>query len=269
MPEGLEAEIWRTAAAPLIGRTISEVWVDERVAPVGLIETIVGTEIRSIDRVGKVLLFRLGCGAVDTTLGLHFGMTGRLEVDGGAPIERLEYASGADRPAWDRLRVWAAIDSDDDRSHRDGLPALRLNDPRRLGRVSLDADLSHLGPDVLTLTASELQRQLDGRRAAIKTLLLDQSVVAGLGNLCVDEVLWAAGVAPNRPSDEIGRDVIREIARACRQRLPPMLQRGGSTMGVLSPKLRAAPGMCPRDGTSLMRSKVGGRTTVWCPRHQN
>lgn len=269
MPEGLEAEIWRTASAPLIGRTITEVWADERVAPVGLSDTIVGAEIMSVDRAGKVVLFQLVSDSIESVLGLHFGMTGRLEVDGDAPIDRLEYASGADRPTWDRLRVWAHTDDSGQRSGGGAAPALRLNDPRRLGRVTLDADLSHLGPDALTLTASSLRRRLGTRRVAIKTLLLDQGVVAGLGNLCVDEVLWAAGVAPHRPGDEIGSESIAAIARACRQRLPAMLQRGGSTMGALSPDLRSAPGMCPRDGSSLMRSKVGGRTSVWCPQHQN
>lgn len=268
MPEGLEAEIWRAAATPLVGRTITDVWVDERIAPVGLADTITGAEITSVDRVAKVLLLGLESASVDTMLGLHFGMTGRLEVDGDAPIDHLEYASGADRPAWDRLRIWAGIDRDDPRAEPRHGPALRLNDPRRLGRVSLDADLLHIGPDAMTLTARALKRQIGGRRATIKTLLLDQEVVGGLGNLCVDEVLWAAGVAPHRPGDQVDSDSIVAIARACRQRLPAMLERGGSTMGTLSPELRSAPGMCPRDGSPLVRSKVGGRTSVWCPQHQ-
>ena len=101
MPEGLEAEIWRRSAQPLVGRAVASVWCDERVAPAGLADELVGAEIRRIRRRGKVLL-------VDTdgpVLGLHFGMTGRLVVDGRSPIERLEYASGADRAEWDRLRV--------------------------------------------------------------------------------------------------------------------------------------------------------------------
>lgn len=260
MPEGLEAEIWRRAATVLVGRRIADVWCDDRVAPGGLADTIRGARIEDVDRIGKVVRIVTDCGA----LGLHFGMTGRIEVDGVAPIARLEYASGADRPEWDRLRVTTTpagtLDGID-------VPALRMNDPRRLGRLSLDESIT-LGPDSLTLTAAELRTALGRRTAPIKTLLLDQSVVAGLGNLCADEVLFSASVAPSRRADELGRGEVTAIAHACRTRLAVMLAAGGSTHGVLSPALRAGPGVCPRDGVPLGRTTIGGRTAVWCPDHQ-
>lgn len=264
MPEGLEAEIWRRAASPLVGRTVTDAWADERVAPLGLRDAAMGAEITGVNRFGKVLVLDLSSSDGRVRLGLHFGMTGRLVVDGEAAIDRLEYASGADRASWDRLRIW----TDHGGGAETPTPSLRLNDPRRLGRISLDPDLSHLGPDAMTLTATELRRRLGGRRAAIKTLLLDQTVVAGLGNLCVDEVLWTAGVAPHRSSDRLESSQVTAIARACRRRLPVMLRRGGSTMGELTPDIRRAPGDCPLDGGPLTRSKVGGRTSVWCAQHQ-
>lgn len=134
--------------------------------------------------------------------------------------------------------------------------------------MTLDPDLRHLGPDAMSLTSDQLRRRLGGRRAAIKTLLLDQSVVAGLGNLCVDEVLWEAGVAPVRPGDGLTADDVDAISLACRQRLPAMLRLGGSTMGRLSPTIRRTVEACPRDGHPLARTKVGGRTSIWCPDHQ-
>jgi formamidopyrimidine-DNA glycosylase len=257
MPEGLEAEIWRRAARPLVGRTVESVWCDERVTPDGFADALLGTVIRSLRRRGKVLL-------VDTdgpSLGLHFGMTGRLEVDGRSPIERLEYASGADRPEWDRLRL-------DTEPPGTGRPALRMNDPRRLGRLSLDPDLSRLGPDLLSVTPAELTGRLRRRRSAIKTALLDQRIVAGLGNLCADEVLFWAGVAPRRPADSLTVDEIEAICDACRHRLPEMLAAGGSTHGELSPDVRAAVGACPLDGGQLHRAVINGRTAVWCGVHQ-
>ncbi|MGA9278070.1 DNA-formamidopyrimidine glycosylase family protein, partial [Ilumatobacter sp.] len=145
MPEGLEAEIWTRSAQSLVGRTIRRVWCDQRVAPNDFTEILPGAAIEAVRRRGKVVV-------VDTdgpSFGLHFGMTGRLEIDGSAPIERLEYASGADRAEWDRLRLWS------DPAGDPGRPALRMNDPRRLGRLSLDPDLSHLGADLLTLTSDE------------------------------------------------------------------------------------------------------------------
>ncbi len=261
MPEGLEAEIWRRAASVLVGRRIADVWFDPRVTPDGIGDVLRGQRIENVDRVGKVVRI-ITDGAV---LGLHFGMTGRLEVDGVAPIERLEYASGADRPEWDRLRLTAIPGT-----QRDGIgvPALRMNDPRRLGRLSLDETIT-VGPDSMTLTSKELRHALGTRTARIKTLLLDQSIVAGLGNLCADEVLFTAGIAPHRRADELASGEATAIARACRTRLAAMLAAGGSTHGVLSPALRVGPGSCPRDGAPLVRTTVGGRTAVWCPDHQS
>ncbi len=257
MPEGLEAEIWRRSAQPLVGRVVSDVWCDERVAPVGLAEKLVGTVISEIRRVGKVLVVETN----GPSLGLHFGMTGRLVVDGHAPIERLEYTSGADRTEWDRLRLDTAP------SVAPG-PALRMNDPRRLGRLSLEPGLAHLGPDLFSVTAEELAAGLGHRRIAVKTALLDQRVVAGLGNLCADEVLFWAGVAPARRVHELTTADLDAISAACRHRLPIMLAAGGSTHGELSPEIRSAVGVCPRDGAHLRRASINGRTAVWCDTHQ-
>lgn len=230
MPEGLEAEIWRRACEPLIGRTIVEVVVDERVAPDGFADVVTGATIDAARRRGKVVLLDTDC----ATIGVHLGMTGRLVVDGVAAIEQLAYASGRDDTAWDRLVVYATPDG------RSAEPALRFNDPRRLGRVSLDADLGHLGVDFAAVTPARLGGALQRRRGVLKSTLLDQQIVAGLGNLCADEVLWWA----------------------------VMLGRGGSTEGVLNPAVRSACPPCERDGTPLERTPIGGRTTVWCPTHQ-
>jgi len=261
MPEGLEAEIWTRAAQAVVGREIAKVWCDERVAPLGFVESSTGATIEKVRRCGKVVV-------IDTdgsSLGLHFGMTGRLEIDGTAPIPRLEYASGRDRAEWDRLRLWTVHD------HQTSLstaPALRMNDPRRLGKLTLDADLSGLGADCLTLTSDELTAGLGRRRVAIKSALLDQRVVAGLGNLCADEVLFHAGVAPRRPADSLTPEEIESIGAQCRRCLPRLLAAGGSTHGELSPEVRSAAGPCPLDGAPLARMAIGGRTAVWCPTHQ-
>lgn len=261
MPEGLEAEIWREAASALVGRTITQAASDERVVDPQIVETV-GEVIVGVRRHGKVLL-------IDTTgptIGLRFGMTGRLVVDGAAPIDRLEYASGQDRAAWDRLRLWtvAAADGADD------VPAIRLNDPRRLGRVDIDPDLSALGPDMFDLDLPRLRAALRARRAGLKVTLMNQHVVAGLGNLCVDEVLFAAGLDPRLTVDRLTDDETASLLRAMRRRLPRMLRAGGSTHGSLGPEVRGRLGACPRRGCggSLDRLQLGGRTTVWCPAHQ-
>ena len=267
MPEGLEAEIWCRAAQPLTGRTIESLVADERVAPVGLAGALVGATVTGVRRRGKVLLFELGepgsahpsADRSERVLGRHFGMSGRLVVDGRAPIEQLSYASGQDRPEWDRLQIWTGSGT---------TPALRFNDPRRLGRVTLDPDLTALGPDMFDVSLSELGEKLARRTAAIKTVLLDQHVIAGLGNLCTDEVLWWSGVDPHRSAASLVPTEVSAVLDAIQEVLPVMLEAGGSTRGTLTPEVRAACPPCERDGTPLRRDTIGGRTTVWCPHHQ-
>lgn len=258
MPEGLEAEIWRRACEPLVGRTIVEASVDERVAPDGFVDVVTGARIDGVRRRGKVVVLDTDRGAI----GLHFGMTGRLVVDGVAPIERLSYASGRDDEAWDRLVLFATPGG------RDAPPAVRFNDPRRLGRISLDADLDQLGVEFDAVTPKRLGAALAGRRGMLKSALLDQHVVAGLGNLLVDEVLWCTGLDPRRPVDSLTVDEVASLATVIRRRTSQMLARGGSTHGVLSPAVRALCPPCERDGATLERATIGGRTTVWCPMHQ-
>jgi len=255
MPEGLEAEIYRRAAERTVGRTITAVEVDDlqdtadelRAVLPGL--TIVGTH-----RVGKQVVLDLDDGE---RLGLHFGMTGRLIVDGASAIDRLEYASGRDDPKWDRLRL-----DFDDGTH------LRVNDPRRWAVFRLDPDLDRLGPDIFDLTPELLAERLRGRRAAIKALLLDQGVVAGFGNMIADEVLWQAGVSPHASAATLSDEQLAAIVEAAQTNLPEMLERGGSHTGVIDPEVRATLPPCPRDGGPLRRDTVGGRTTIWCPVHQ-
>ncbi|NDU79496.1 formamidopyrimidine-DNA glycosylase, partial [Actinomadura sp. DSM 109109] len=131
-------------------------------------------------------------------LGLRFGMTGRLLVDGMASIERLEYSSGRDVPAWDRVGL----------RFGDGTE-LRIRDPRRLGGVSLEPDEDRLGPDALSVTRDELAAALGSSAAPLKARLLDQARLAGVGNLLADEILWRAGLDPARPA---GGLVDRELA---------------------------------------------------------
>jgi formamidopyrimidine-DNA glycosylase len=254
VPEVLEVELTRRAAAQLVGRRLVEVAVtDPLVVGPGVDAAVPGTTVTELDRRGKVLAIVTDGPAI----GLHFGMTGRLlRDDAPVAIDRLAYGSRDDDERWDR---WVVRLDDDSR--------LRLHDPRRLGRVWLDPNLAALGPDALTLTRGALAAALARRRAPVKAVLLDQLAVAGLGNLLVDEVLWWAGLDPRRPGDSLSPAEVTALQRAIRRRLPVMLRRGGSHTGTLSPPLRGG-GMCPRDGAVLRRDVVAGRTTVSCPIHQ-
>ena len=267
MPEGLEVEIYRRAAARCVGRVVRSIEVDERQELAHEIRSVVpGSTISAARRIGKLLLLDLNRPGADTgdgavvsrpTLGLHFGMTGRLVVDGTAPIEQLEYGSGRDDPAWDRLVM-----------RFDDGGVLRVNDPRRWARFTLDPDVTRLGPDLFDVDAEALATSFARRRAPVKAVLLDQSVIAGLGNLSADEVLWQAGISPLTPAQRLHREALEQVVAVLREHLPVMLDRGGSHRGELDPEIRAALPPCPRDGAALRRATVGGRTTVWCPEHQ-
>jgi formamidopyrimidine-DNA glycosylase len=255
VPEVLEVELTRRAANGLIGRTLVAIErTDPLVVDEGVDVAVPGSQIVGVDRRGKLLLF----GTDGPVVGFHFGMTGRLLVDDEAAIDRLAYSGVSRQAVWDR---WA-VRLDDGR-------LVRLHDPRRLGRVRLDPDVSRLGPDALTLRRPELATALAGRRAPLKAVLLDQSAVAGLGNLLVDEILWWASLDPRQPAGLLPPDGVDGLQRTIRRRLPIMLRRGGSHTGTLSPALRSSGGHCPRDGAALARITVGGRTTVWCPSHQH
>jgi formamidopyrimidine-DNA glycosylase len=258
VPEGLEAELYRRAAERALARPIASIAVDDRQPAAEVLRSVLpGRRFVAVRRHGKHVLVDLDPGPVGRVLGLHFGMTGRLVVDTAAAIDQLAYASGRDHPDWDRFVV----------RFRDG-GVLRVNDPRRWGTFDLDPDLGRLGPDFLTVTADQLRPVLARRRSPVKSALLDQSVVAGYGNLCVDEVLWQAGIAPMRPCDEVDDAALDALLAVAREHLPAMLARGGSHRGTISPEVRSALPPCPRDGAPLQRGVVGGRTTVWCPDHQ-
>lgn len=256
MPELIEVETYRRQADAVVGRRIVEVPVLDPLGlrgadPEAVRSELVGLRVEGADRIGKLLLLRTD----GPTVGLRFGMTGRLLVDGDADIERLQYGGRRDDPAWDRTVV--VFDR--------GLLVVR--DPRRLGGLELSPDTGRLGPDAATLSPAELAGALAGSTVALKARLLDQRRIAGLGNLLVDETLWRAGLAPTRPCGELAADEVASLAETVVATVRELTARGGSHTGDLQ-SARHPGSRCPRDGTALVRATVGGRTTYHCPGHQ-
>jgi len=142
-----------------------------------------------------------------------------------------------------------------------------VHDPRRLGGISLDPDLSGLGPDASSVGVAGLTAALAGSSAPLKARLLDQSRLAGVGNLIADEVLWRAGLSPLRPASSLSPPEVRRLHRNLIRTLADLNERGGSHLGDLMDERRLG-GVCPKDGNPLTRSTVGGRTSWWCPAHQ-
>ncbi len=260
MPELAEVEAYRRLAQGVVGRRVAKVvapddWYLKRgLTPVVVRAALRGRRLTGVRRIGKLLLVDTDGGPV---LGLRFGMSGRLVVDGKVGVDDLVYSSNREVSAWDRFAL-----------RFDDAGDLRMRDSRRLGGVELDPDESRLGPDALTAGPAALRRALAGSHAPLKARLMDQSHLAGVGNLAADEMLWRAGLDPARPASSLSPAEFRRLHRHLRSTLADLLARGGSHTGELMVERRPG-GICPRDGTPLRRSTVGGRTTWFCPRHQS
>ncbi len=262
MPELPEVEAYRRLAEGAVGRPVARAELGDRRfargpgSPDHLVAALEGASFASARRHGKLLVLDLDGPVAGRRLGVRFGMTGRLLLDGTAGVDRLVYSSDRDETGWDRFRVRFA----------DG-GSMVVRDPRLLGGVELDPDESALGPDALEVTAGELRRALGHSDVALKARLMDQRRLAGVGNLIADELLWRASLAPHRRSGSLTPAEHRRLHRHLRSTLDELMARGGSHTGDLMAE-RMPGGRCPRDGTELVRSTVGGRTSWWCPRHQ-
>jgi formamidopyrimidine-DNA glycosylase len=258
MPEMVEVEAYRQQAEALVGRTVADVdardaWFVKRREPGEVVAAVTGRTVARVRRIGKLLIVDLDDG---TRLGLRFGMTGRLLVDGSAAIDRLQYSSARDEPAWDRFGLRFTDGSD-----------VRIRDPRRLGGVELDPDEARLGIDALAASLDDLRAILGTSTTPLKARLLDQARLAGIGNLMADEILFRAGIDPARASGSLSAEEQRHLHAALGQTIRDLTARGGSHTGDVR-QAAALDGLCPRDGAPLQTRRIAGRTTVSCPSHQ-
>jgi formamidopyrimidine-DNA glycosylase len=258
VPEMLEVETYRRQAEVVVGRTVDRVdtpdaWYVKRTSPDEVVAAVSRRTIDGVRRIGKLLVLDLDD---DTRLGLRFGMSGRLLVDGAAAIDRLQYASGRNNPAWDRFGLHFTDGSD-----------LRIRDPRRLGGVELEPDEGRLGVDAQRARLRDVEAAVRGSRAPLKARLLDQTRIAGIGNLLADEILFRAGLDPARPAGGLAPAELRRLHGAIGRVIADLTARGGSHTGDARQAM-ALDGLCPRDGAALQVRRIGGRTTVSCPVHQ-
>ncbi len=257
MPELPDVEGFREVVARhAVGRRIERVDVADAGVLRGVTARQLGDRLHSHrfgkpERYGKWLIARTDGPAVL----MHFGMTGSLAWLG----------SGAPRARYDRV-VFVTDAGELHYSDMRKLQGIRLAQ----GPDDVDRVLAGLGPDALTVGSGEFGRLLTRHRRAIKPTLADQHVLAGLGNLLVDEILWRARINPRRPANSLDpgerdglyrqmRRVLRDSVRQGRVPAKPSWLTG----------VRGQPeARCPRCGTPLSRGRIGGRTTVWCPNCQ-
>ncbi|MFE0516321.1 Fpg/Nei family DNA glycosylase [Streptomyces sp. NPDC058964] len=200
-------------------------------------------------RHGKWLFVPMGDGC---TLVCHFGMTGSLRC------------CARDEPIDVHDRIVLTIDDARSLRYRDQrkLQGVRLADENAVARI-LDA----LGPDALTVTQAEFLEVLTRRRATIKGALMDQSVIAGLGNLLCDEILWRAHVHPRIPARNLSEADLRRIHTAMGRVLGSAVRAGRvpPRRSWLTGRRNDDEPECPRCSRTLRSSRIAGRRTTWCP----
>lgn len=257
MPELPDVEGFLEPARRARGRTVAGVRVPDRAYVRNRTSATLGRALRGARlgparRHGKWLLLPAG---ERSQLLVHFGMTGSLEWLAGA--------GGAELHSHDRVVL--ALD---------GGAELRVRDQRRFGGVWLarsererDEVTGPLGPDARGLSDDALRARLEGRRGAIKAALMDQKVVAGVGNLLADEVLWRARTPPKAAAREV--DAAR-LAAALRDTIEAAIPHGlvPRADGWLTAVRDEDDPRCPRCATKLGHGRVGQRATAWCPRCQ-
>jgi len=277
MPELPEVECVRRSLAMLEGAIVlsTTVWRSDYLSASSQREhrrPMLGATIDRVDRHGKELaILERG----PRRLRIRLGMTGRLLV-----------STHADEPPPERMPHehvrWTVRTTDH------GTRVLRSVDPRRFGdlvvfgsRTAFQRDRDRLGPDALSIRTPDLRRRLAGTRRAIKIALLDQRVLAGVGNIYADEALFAAGIRPDTPACHLGPDTTAALAHNLRRLLKRAIAHGGTTIRDFK-NGKGEPGRaqrhlavygrkdqpCRRCGTRLVGSSIGQRSTVWCPRCQ-
>ena len=225
---------------------------------------IQGREILDLSRRGKFIVARLSEGF---TLLIHLRMSGRLHV------------AGPSAESSHRTHERVVFSLSDGRE-------LRFSDPRKFGRLWLARDsggvLEKLGPEPFALTAAEFSALVSARSRLLKPLLLDQTLIAGIGNIYSDEALWEARLHPRRKSDSLAAQEAATLLRAIQRVLRRGIRNLGTTLGAgkthfvlprggrgRNQEHLSAYGQtgepCPRCGTPIQRILVGQRATHLCP----
>jgi formamidopyrimidine-DNA glycosylase len=290
MPELPEVETTRRRIAPLlVGKRVECVRTTPPsyfflTPPDELRKRLEGRRIESLDRAGKYLVAGLGSG--DRLL-LHLGMTGQLFSSEATSVRLLSATARASLPPDAQQKF-----EPDEHTHlqltMEGPgPRVFFRDVRKFGKVEWlaagveNARLDRLGTDALVLEGGELFRANRRRRVAIKSMLLDQSVAAGVGNIYADEALFIAGVRPGRAARRVTRRECDAITEALHRVLKRSIETGGSSISdYVAPdgedggyqderKVYGRTGeACPRCGDAIKRRIIGQRSSHYCSRCQ-
>lgn len=292
MPELPEVEVTRQRIAPLlVGRRIRRVHTSAPsyffvTPPQDLARRLKGRQPLALDRHGKYLLLSLDDGS---RLLLHLGMTGQLFGQGAESVRLLaKSARGALQGAPAGPLSARSIRADPHLhlvfEFEDGGPQVLFRDTRKFGKVlwlapgETDARLTRLGVDALEAEPALIAARVKGRRAPIKATLLDQAVLAGVGNIYADEALFLARIRPTRVTQRLSRGDFERLIEAVQWVLRRSIETGGSSIsdyvrpdgqdGAYQDERRvyARTGQpCLVCQTPIVRTLVGQRGTHFCP----
>lgn len=287
MPELPEVEITRRRIEPLlVGRRIASVgttapsyfWLTP---PATLRRRLRGRRVERLERRGKYLVASLDDGR---RLLLHLGMTGQLFGEDSTSVRLLSSSARAALAPEEQVRFRPDRHTHLRLAFDDRGPGVLFRDVRKFGKVRLlgpddpEPRLDRLGRDALEADGDHLFRATRKRSVAIKSLLLDQAVLAGVGNIYADEALFLAGVRPTRRAGRVTRAQCAAIADALRNVLERSIETGGSSIsdfvgpdgrdGAYQDERRvyARSGEpCPRCATPIARKVIGQRASHYCP----
>ncbi len=287
MPELPEVEVTRRRIAPvLVGRTFARVQTTRPsyfflTPPEKLKRALEGRTVRALARRGKYLIADIDGGS---QLLLHLGMTGQLFSSDVASVRLLSAAARASLAPEEQARFSPDAHTHLRLSFVDGGPDVFFRDVRKFGKVQLLAQgepserLAKLGVDALELEGEALFASTRGRSVAIKSLLLDQSVIAGAGNIYADEALFLAGVRSRRPARRVTREECARIVAELKRVLLRSIETGGSSISdYVAPdgsdgayqderRVYAREGeACSRCGATIKRVVIGQRSAHYCP----
>ncbi|MCU1501984.1 MAG: formamidopyrimidine-DNA glycosylase [Ilumatobacteraceae bacterium] len=241
----------RACGATIVDVDVRDAKVLHRVSPEELGRALVGRRLRSAERQGKWLFVPTD----GETLLVHFGMTGSLRWQ---PCDDAITA---------RDRVLLLTDGG----------RLTYRDGRNLGTIAVANDVAEreaitgpLGPDALAVRGPELGALLRGSRRGVKVTLMDQTVVAGLGNMLTDEILWRARIDPARPCRSLDDAEVDELHGALRRVLREAVRAAHIPRGPswLSGQRGVDDPTCPRCHRRLAWRRLAGRSSLWCPHDQ-
>jgi formamidopyrimidine-DNA glycosylase len=287
VPELPEVEVTRLRITPLLeNRPVAGVHMARRcrvflTPPSTLRRRLAGRTVRSLARRGKYLVAALDDGS---RLVFHLGMTGQLFSSDAASPRLLSAASRATRAPEEPGRFRPDAHTHLRLGFEDGGPEVLFRDARKFGKIfsllpgQRSERLDRLGVEALELSGQELFRATRGRKLAIKSLLLDQSVVAGSGNIYSDEALFLAGVRPTRRAERITQRECHAISEGIKHVMLRAIETGGSSISdFVAPDGREgryqeerrvyarAGEPCQRCGRAVRRVVIGQRSAHYCP----